>query len=157
MQNLLLSLLAALALLTQSAPVPEKLSDSYGKAAFLATKAIRRDASETLSKDTQTAIDAADAEATSPAELRMTKSLKHVAVDKMINNLSRKVIFERYEAKLILATPAQRSAIEEQMKIDPKLKNIQDREVACFDPLEETFRAREARFPAACESMTEKK
>lgn len=156
MRNLL-SFLFATCTLIQSSPVPEKLSDSYGKAAFLATMAIERDTSEIGSRESRAAIDAADSEAKSDAELRMTKLLRHIAADKAINNLSAKTVIDGYKAKLILAIPAKRSAIEEEMRNDPRLKAAGNREAACFAPLEDALRAREARFPSACDSLLEKK
>src|SRR6267378_2541385 len=77
-------------------PPTPKLSDNYGKAAFLALKAIERDTSQQGLDATAAAIASADAEASSEEEKAMTKILSHISVDRAINNSQRELLYTKY-------------------------------------------------------------
>jgi len=79
-------LLLVIAPVAYSQSDKSKFSDNYGKAAFLALKAIERDGSTDGLKETSVTIDSADAEAQTDAEKDMTKALNHILIDHVINN-----------------------------------------------------------------------
>jgi len=121
-------LLLAVAAKAQT-PEPTKISDAYAKAALLAAKAIERDDTEHLQNETRAAVDAADVEAVSADEIKTTRLLRTIATFHGLNNGWRVVAgYDR-----------------------DKLQEILRRETACFYPFEESLRARQAIFPAACE------
>jgi hypothetical protein len=135
--------------LAQNTGTAPKVSDQYGKAAFLALKAIERDTSTTGAKSTHEAIDLADAEAVSDEEKAVTKSLNHIFADHIINNLGREV---EYQASMNQAALSGRVS---KLEDNPKLKATGDRETACFRPFEEALRSRSAQIPDACKSLLE--
>jgi len=152
----MLQFLCIMFLLQQASPAP-KLSEPYGKAAFLALKAIERDTSEMGSKSTKEAIDLADAEAASDAEKDVTKALNRILIDREINNNERSLFELEYENAVKDIVRWSRPKDDHQGdfdrlrdKMDRQLKEIADREKACFSPFEESLRARDPKIPAAC-------
>ncbi len=61
---------------TRHAPAKAKISDSFAKAAILAARSIQDQHSKDVSKETQTKLDAADAEATKDSEQAIAEALK---------------------------------------------------------------------------------
>lgn len=131
---------------------PPKLGDSFGKAAFIALKAIERNASETGGKEVGARIDEADAEAKSPDELRIVKLLRGLSMQRNMHNIEIQTILLTHQKELPFArNEAERKRITDETINDPKMKAIHDRELACWLPLEDALRAREARVPEKCE------
>jgi len=146
----------------QQTPAP-KLSESYGKAAFLALKAIERDTSEMGNKSTKEAIDLADAEAVSDAEKAVTKALNHILIDRELNNNERSLFGLEYQNAVKEIVRWSRPKEDHQSdfdrlrdKMDKQMKEIADREKACFAPFEESLRSRESKVPETCKSIGEK-
>jgi hypothetical protein len=126
-----------------------KLSDVYGKAAFLALKAIERDSSQFGLESTNKSIDLADAEATTDEEKAITQVFKHMHGDKTINNLERETELMKFKNKAILMGKV------EDLSQNPRLKAIDQREAACFKPFEDGLRARDVGIPPQCNNLLE--
>jgi hypothetical protein len=132
-------------------PAP-KLSDNYGKAAFLALKAIERDTSQRGLDATAEAIASADAEASSEEEKAMTKILSHISIDRTINNGQRELLLMKYMNEVKYSGRDPKSLSD-----DPKLKAIDEREWKCFRSLEDVLRSRSTIAPESCSSTLEPK
>jgi len=146
-------------LLFQQAP-QAKLSEPYGKAAFLALKAIERDTSEMGNKSTKEAIDLADAEAVSDAEKAVTKALNRILIDRELNNNERSLFALEYQNAVKDIVRWSRPKEDHQSdfdrlrdKFDKQTKEIAGRERACFSPFEESLRSRESKVPETCKSI----
>jgi len=133
---------------SQSAPA--KLSDNYGKSAFLALKAIERDQTTNGLDTTSQAIANADAEAQSDSEKTVTTALNHISVDHLINNAERELLLAHYMSEV------RQGKNPPPPTDDPKLKAINEREWNCFRPFEDVLRSRSSTIPSECKSLLPK-
>ncbi len=125
----------------QKKPAMPKVSEPFGKAAFLALKAIERDESVLKRSMAQfrdsavASINVADAEAQTESEKNVIKALREILLKRMQNNL------ERFIALRNRPEGGERDLL---------LYGIQKRETACFDPFEENLRLRSGAIPNTC-------
>jgi hypothetical protein len=148
MKHSVVSLLLCVQVFGQQVANKPKLSDSYGKAAFLALKAIERDNSQKGLSATDKAIAEADAEASSEEEKGMTKALNQISVAHELNNGSREVLYAKYMNEVAYSGRDPKT-----LSTDPELKAIGDREIPCFRRLEDALRSRDSELPDSCKLM----
>ena len=124
---------------TRHAPAKAKISDSFAKAAILAARSIQDQHSRDVSKETQTKLDAADAEATKDSEQAIVSKLRLLIIRRSIHYL-------KFESETSMA--------EALKKPPPKDEPVPSN--ACFNDLVENLRARSAVIPASCPSDDDK-
>jgi hypothetical protein len=142
----LLVISGSIILAQQKSAVPgtPHISGGYAKSALLALFAIRADVSGSERRDAQTLIgtgtqdkiDAADAEARTPQELSLTRSLRLIYERKLTDNGKRKIAAS--DAPSLHARG---------------IVLMEKREEACFSAIELTLRDRSPKVPQACDDM----
>jgi len=124
---------------TQHARAKAKISDSFAKAAILATRSIQDQHSKDVSKETQTKLDAADAEATKDSEQAIVSKLRFLLIRRSIHYL-------KFESETSMA--------EALKKPPPKDEPVPSN--ACLNDLVENLRIRSTVVPASCPSDDDK-
>ena len=146
--SVLFCLLLVIQVFGQQVATTPKLSDNYGKAAFLALKAIERDRSQNGLPATDKAIAEADVEASSQEEKGMTDALNRISLAHELNNGSREALYAKYMNEVAYSGRDPKS-----IHSDPELNAINDREIPCFRGLEEILRSRDTKLPDSCKIL----
>lgn len=124
---------------TRHAPARAKISDSFAKAAILVTRSIQDQHSKDVSKETQSKLDAADAEATKDSEQAIVSKLRLLLIRRSIHYL-------KFESETTMA-----EALKKPLPKDEPVPSN-----ACFNDLVENLRARTAVIPTSCPSDDDK-
>jgi hypothetical protein len=157
-----IALVLALSANAQNAKLSTKISDGYAKTPFLALKAISSDSNSPEVRDgqvlvagnTQDKIDAADVEARTPREQKVTAALRTLFTHKLENNQMRELKRLSIEAALKQTNDIlRRMAVEDAMMKDPEMMAMNRSEAACFQAFDSSLRARSATVPADCSSI----
>jgi hypothetical protein len=142
-----------------------RISDAYAKAALVALKAIEGDGSSPevrqgdvyANRRTLDKINAADAEAISPAESNLTDALNKLYEDKLINNAERNIRESIHEIDDKSGNELSRKMhVNQAMSTDPEIMDITKGENVCFSQFEASLRSRSTMIPQACESIASK-
>ncbi|MHB8502095.1 MAG: hypothetical protein ACYDHE_14285 [Candidatus Acidiferrales bacterium] len=136
-----------------SPPAPQRISDAYAKAAL---KALDTIAAHTTQSRITDALFNADAEATSGEETALTKKLYSIYKQEQDNESARRLLAvasEGEKQEYMYDPPVKREIQRARRNLEAKIKEMDRREMSCYEILADALRRRSALSPKECDSI----